>query len=243
VEEGFRVAPVARTRSAATGATVTEWTAPPPARAPTAGISIRSPLSPKALGTLAEVPSGDGAPAVGAVALGSCPAPRAEVGDGAAVGGSGTTRAAASATPVASDANRLKAVRILAADDNSTNQMLLRRFLQKLGYTNTTIVSDGHEALLELHKQHYDLLLTDCHMPRMDGYELCRQLRASDDAALAGMPVIAITASAMSADIDRCHAAGMDDHLAKPYTASQLGVTVSKWLQRALPSTSTLSSE
>lgn len=218
----------------------TEWTAPPRARAPTGGLSIRPPLSPTTLETLTELPHGaDGAPAATAVALAAgAAAPRAAAGGGTAVGDSGTARpAVATTSPAVTDADRLKAARILAADDNATNQLLLRRFLQKLGYTNITIVADGREALLQLQKQHYDLLLTDCDMPHLDGYELCRRVRADDDPALAGMPIIAITASAMPADIDRCHAAAMDDHLSKPYTATQLGAIVDKWLKRALAST------
>jgi CheY-like chemotaxis protein len=131
------------------------------------------------------------------------------------------------ATTDTSQASRYS-VRILMAEDNRINQRVGKLILQKAGYA-IDLVSDGIEAL-EAHRQTpYDLILMDCQMPAMDGFEATRQIRALDTP----QPVIvAVTANALVGERERCLAAGMDDYLSKPFQADQLISIVAKWAGR-----------
>ena len=112
--------------------------------------------------------------------------------------------------------------RVLVVEDHPTNQGLMRWRLQQLGVAHD-LVEEGRAALEALDAQHYDMVITDCRMPGMDGYALTREIRRREQAGgRARLPVIALTASAMQADIDRCHAAGMDDVLTKPVALAAL---------------------
>jgi CheY-like chemotaxis protein len=119
--------------------------------------------------------------------------------------------------------------RVLLAEDNAVNAMIARRFLRNLGYTDVTVVENGQLAVDSVASSTFDLVLMDCQMPVMDGYEACRRIRALDDARKNKVPIIALTASALKADIDRCRAAGMDDHLSKPYNSQDLGAILQRW--------------
>jgi CheY-like chemotaxis protein len=120
-------------------------------------------------------------------------------------------------------------VRILMAEDNLINQRVGKLILQKAGYA-IDLVSDGIEALEAHRKTPYDLILMDCQMPAMDGFEATRQIRALD----ARQPVIvAVTANALVGERERCLAAGMDDYLSKPFQADQLISIVAKWAEPA----------
>ncbi len=128
----------------------------------------------------------------------------------------------------AAGANRQ--ARILLAEDNLTNQVVAKAMLNKLGY-NADVVANGAEALQALREADYALLLMDCEMPEMDGYEATRRIRN----CLAGthnphVPIIAITADAMSGDRDKCLQAGMNDYLAKPVELRKLAGALEKWL-------------
>jgi CheY-like chemotaxis protein len=116
--------------------------------------------------------------------------------------------------------------RILMAEDNQINQRVGKLILQRAGF-NIDLVSDGREAL-EAHKaQPYDLILMDCQMPTMDGFEASRQIRSLDQL----QPVIiAVTANALVGERERCLNAGMDDYLSKPFQAEQLVAVVKKWV-------------
>lgn len=110
-------------------------------------------------------------------------------------------------------------LRILVAEDHPINQMLLKSQLEMLGAT-VTVAKDGEEALrvwLE-HADTFDLVLTDVNMPRMDGYELARQLRAKG----ATLPIIGVTANVLREEIERCYEAGMSSHLGKPVSLDGL---------------------
>ncbi|MCC7634817.1 ATP-binding protein [Stenotrophomonas rhizophila] len=112
--------------------------------------------------------------------------------------------------------------RVLVVEDHPTNQGLMRWRLQQLGVEHD-MVEEGRAALEAMDAQHYDLVITDCRMPGMDGYALTREIRRREQAGgRARLPVIALTASAMQADIERCHAAGMDDVLTKPVALAVL---------------------
>lgn len=121
---------------------------------------------------------------------------------------------------------------ILVAEDNITNQEVIRRQLEKLGYA-CLIASDGLEAEQLYLKQPVDLVLTDCHMPNRDGYELTRALKAHQKDQQRSVPIIAITANALLGENDKCFAVGMDDYLAKPVELIKLKKMLQKWVPSA----------
>lgn len=119
--------------------------------------------------------------------------------------------------------------RILMAEDNAINQRVGKLILQRAGFA-IDVVQDGNEALQAHQKHPYDLILMDCQMPIMDGFEACRQIRKSPDR----QPVIvAVTANALVGERERCLDAGMDDYLSKPFQAEQLIEVVEKWVGTA----------
>jgi CheY-like chemotaxis protein len=125
--------------------------------------------------------------------------------------------------------------RILLAEDNAVNSMIARRFLRTLGYPHVTLAENGQEAVDALQADTPSLVLMDCQMPVMDGYEATRRIRALPDPVKRTVPIIALTASALKADVDRCMAAGMDDHLSKPYDSKALGAKLARWLRPGVP--------
>ncbi|MGQ9369931.1 response regulator [Azospirillum sp. A39] len=122
---------------------------------------------------------------------------------------------------------------LLVAEDHPTNQQVILRQLRQLGFA-AEIVADGVDALSAWRARPFRLLVTDCHMPRMDGYELARQIRAAERAAGTGrrIPIVAMTANALAGEMERCTAAGMDDYIAKPVTLRQLAIVLERWLGR-----------
>ncbi len=122
---------------------------------------------------------------------------------------------------------------ILLVEDNSVNQNVAMRQLERLGYV-VHVVSNGSEALDALQREDYALVLMDCQMPIMDGFEACRRLRERE--AMAGkprLPVIAMTANAVEGDREKCLEAGMDDYLPKPVRIETLQEKLRAW--HALP--------
>ncbi|MET0320862.1 MAG: response regulator, partial [Duganella sp.] len=125
--------------------------------------------------------------------------------------------------------------RVLLVEDTEMNRQLARILLRKLGWT-VDEVHDGQQALDALAAARYDLVLMDCMMPVMDGYEACRRLRAREAAnGWPHTPVIALTANAIEGDRDRCLAAGADDYLTKPFTATAFAETIHRCTMVDLP--------
>lgn len=118
---------------------------------------------------------------------------------------------------------------VLVAEDNIVNQQVLRQQLAILGF-DCDIAAQGTAALQLLRERSYLLLLCDCHMPGMDGFELTRQIREAEAGSGQRLPIVAITANAIPGEAGRCRAAGMDDYLAKPIEISGLRVTLERWL-------------
>ncbi|MFO6423410.1 ATP-binding protein [Motilimonas sp. KMU-193] len=119
---------------------------------------------------------------------------------------------------------------ILVAEDNQTNQQVIRKQLRKIGFT-CVMAQDGVEAEKLYDKHNIALVLTDCHMPNRDGYELARILKVKQRQQDTSVPIIAITANALLGEAEKCLAAGMDDYLAKPVELSKLQSMVHKWLK------------
>jgi PAS domain S-box-containing protein len=117
--------------------------------------------------------------------------------------------------------------RILVAEDNPINERLLLAQLRKLGYEARAVAS-GFAAVEALRQEKYDLVLMDCQMPEMDGFEATRRIRESD--SLQQVPIVAVTASAMVGDRERCIREGMNDYLSKPMDLRQLAEVLAKWL-------------
>ncbi|XGC79485.1 CHASE domain-containing protein [Bdellovibrio bacteriovorus] len=120
--------------------------------------------------------------------------------------------------------------RILVAEDNSVNQIITQKMLEKLGFY-ADVAANGYEVLSALSKAPYDLILMDCQMPEMDGYEATQKIRASKTIYSSQIPIVAMTANAMSGDAEKCLAAGMDDYLAKPVSDDKLMSILKKWLE------------
>ena len=116
-------------------------------------------------------------------------------------------------------------LKILMAEDNLINQRVGKLILQRAGF-EVDVVEDGNEAV-EAHRTHeYDMILMDCQMPTMDGFEAAKHIREL------GSPqpvIIAVTANALIGEREKCLAAGMNDYLSKPFQADQLVSLVKKW--------------
>ena len=121
--------------------------------------------------------------------------------------------------------------RILLAEDNTVNQMVAVRLLDKLGYS-VDVVADGQEAIASVASISYDLVLMDCQMPEVDGYQATRAIRASSGFQR-DIPIVALTANAMTDDREKCLAAGMNDYIAKPVRRDELQEVLERWLNGA----------
>jgi PAS domain S-box-containing protein len=125
---------------------------------------------------------------------------------------------------------RVSRARVLLVEDNNVNQLVALGQLQRLGH-ECTIATGGRAALELVRNTPFDLILMDCQMPDMDGYEATRHIREMDGAA-ARLPVIAITAHALPGEREKCLAAGMNDYLAKPVSIEQLGAVIRLWASK-----------
>jgi PAS domain S-box-containing protein len=133
--------------------------------------------------------------------------------------------------------------RILLAEDNPTNQIVARTILEKLGYL-AEVVANGAQAIQALRQTHYDLVLMDCQMPEMDGYEATRQIRQREQETLAPpLPIIALTANAMRGDKEKCLAAGMNDFMSKPIQPKEVAAMLHRWLGSVAPTTGETASQ
>ena len=121
-------------------------------------------------------------------------------------------------------------ISILAVDDHPVNQVFIQKVLKKLGFKNIDLAENGEQALDYISHNTYDIVLMDCQMPVIDGYQatsLLREKEANDERHL---PVIALTANAMVGDKEKCIKAGMDDYLSKPVRPEKLKKIMAKWL-------------
>lgn len=121
--------------------------------------------------------------------------------------------------------------RLLVAEDNPINQKILLKQLEKLG-VRADAVGNGQDLLTALDDFPYDMILMDCQMPGMDGYEATARVRASN-AAYRSIPIVAVTASAVQGDREKCLAIGMNDYVSKPVHPDELGRVLAKWLARS----------
>jgi CheY-like chemotaxis protein/HPt (histidine-containing phosphotransfer) domain-containing protein len=126
-------------------------------------------------------------------------------------------------------------VRVLLVEDHPINQRVTVRMLGRLGYT-ADIVSNGRLAVDALQRGEYTVVLMDCQMPEMDGFAATREIRRLEQAGTIRVgarriPIIAMTASAMAGDRDRCLASGMDDYLTKPASMEALRTVLRRWIR------------
>ena len=122
---------------------------------------------------------------------------------------------------------------VLLAEDNLVNQDVIIRQLNMLGYA-VIAAENGQEALEQFMNRKFGLVLSDLHMPVMDGYQLTREIRKIDKLNDGRTPVIAVTAAALSAELDRCFEVDMDAYITKPMVLTDLKMTMNKWLPHAV---------
>ena len=118
--------------------------------------------------------------------------------------------------------------RILLVEDNRINQLFTKKVLERLGFL-VDIADNGQEALSQVQQESYGIVLMDCQMPVMDGYESTRQIRKLGS-GYERLPIIALTAHALEGDRERCLEAGMDDYMTKPFVGDGLVQFIKKWL-------------
>ncbi|WP_422450574.1 response regulator [Endozoicomonas sp. ALB091] len=129
-----------------------------------------------------------------------------------------------------------ESIQILLVEDNMVNQKVATSMLKKIGLSHIHIAEDGREAVNMSRHQTYDLVLMDCQMPEMSGYEATGLIRQRErEQQLPRIPIIAMTANAMAEDREKCLAAGMDDYLSKPVKIDHLRERLAHWLIHDTP--------
>jgi signal transduction histidine kinase len=136
----------------------------------------------------------------------------------------------AGASPQIPD-KKLDGTRILLVEDNPVNREVASEMLQIMG-CDVNAVEQGQEAVKAVRARQYDLVLMDCQMPVMDGFAASRAIRVAERGDSRHVPIVALTASAMEGDRERCLEAGMDDYLGKPFTLATLQDIVCRWVPR-----------
>jgi two-component system, sensor histidine kinase and response regulator len=131
-----------------------------------------------------------------------------------------------------------RSMRMLVAEDNKINQKLMTTLLERKGHL-VTLAETGKEAVDLVEHQQFDLLLMDMQMPEMDGLEAARLIREREQGTGRHLHIIAITASAMVGDKERCLAAGMDDYISKPIDANHLYSVIESLANARPPAVST----
>lgn len=120
--------------------------------------------------------------------------------------------------------------RIIVVDDHPVNLFFARKLLNKFGFRTVDTAEDGQSALNMVARDTYDLIILDCQMPGMDGYEVSRAIRQSEEGSNRRVPIVAMTANAMVGDREKCIAAGMDDYVTKPINNDRMMEVMVKWL-------------
>ena len=120
--------------------------------------------------------------------------------------------------------------KILVAEDHEFNKIFIQKLLERFNCKNFTLVENGQEALEAFSREAYDMVLMDCHMPEMNGYDATRAIRKiENDQCVANIPIIAMTADAMKGTRDVCLQAGMSEYISKPINEEALRLLVSRW--------------
>jgi signal transduction histidine kinase/DNA-binding response OmpR family regulator len=146
----------------------------------------------------------------------------------AVASGRHSTQTPAARTPAATAAARTG--RLLLVEDNLVNQKVALVNLKKLGF-DVQVAGNGREALIALAGNRFDLILMDCQMPEMDGFEATRAIRQREEQSAAKrIPIVALTANALEGDREQCISVGMDDYLTKPFKQEQLREVLDRWL-------------
>ena len=127
--------------------------------------------------------------------------------------------------PHATPTKTVSQANILVAEDNPINQIVARALLQQIGFENITVVENGQQAVEAVRKGNITVVLMDCRMPVLDGYGATEQLRAEGYQ----LPIIAMTANAGPADLEKCLGLGMNDFVSKPFNAATLRQTLARW--------------
>lgn len=141
-------------------------------------------------------------------------------------------QAAASCPQSAPASTAATCYRLLVAEDNTVNQTILRQQLRVLGYDDIDMVENGSQAFNAWQAHAYDLILTDLHMPETDGYQMTVRIRQTEQQHGGHIPILALTADAMSGVVQTCREAGMDDVLNKPIQLEELRRALNHWLPR-----------
>jgi CheY-like chemotaxis protein len=149
------------------------------------------------------------------------------------IAGTSTPKRAPATTETALDP-ALGHARVLLVEDNRVNQLVAARMLRTFGI-EAVVVSDGAQAVAAVQAKSFDLVLMDCQMPELDGYDATRAIREWETARIAAgitarLPIVAMTANAMLGDREKCLAAGMDDYLSKPIKRDVLLASLVRWL-------------
>jgi CheY-like chemotaxis protein len=118
--------------------------------------------------------------------------------------------------------------RVLVVEDNRVNQKVAVKLLETLGWA-ADVASNGREGVQMWERQPYAIVLMDCQMPEMDGYEASAVIRRHESARSSRVPIVALTANAMPGDRERSLSAGMDDFLTKPLRLQELSAALSRW--------------
>jgi CheY-like chemotaxis protein len=139
-----------------------------------------------------------------------------------------TVKMRATASTLNHGQTSMRPLRILLAEDNLVNQKLASELLRREGHT-TVVVGDGHEAVTAIGADAFDLVLMDVQMPTIDGLRATAEIRAAEQGTGRHTPIVAMTASAMNGDQEKCLAAGMDDYLTKPINLANLRETLAKF--------------
>jgi CheY-like chemotaxis protein len=127
-------------------------------------------------------------------------------------------------------------IRVLIAEDNPVNQKVAATILEKIG-AHADVAANGREAFDMSGSVRYDLILMDCQMPELDGYDAARAIRQREGGG-PRVPIVAMTADAMAGSRERCLAAGMDDYIVKPVRMEEVFDTLMRWIPPAGPSAS-----